>query len=54
MVISQGVSNFFGYGETMIEVRMDVLLESRVPQIMRFGDKVTLGANVFNSTDKEI
>ncbi len=54
MVLSQSKNNFFGYSEEMIEVRKDVIVEDRTPLILREHDEVTLGANVFNTTDKEI
>lgn len=54
MVLGQSKDNFFGYAEEMIEVRKDVIVEDRTPLILREGDTITLGANVFNTTDKEI
>jgi len=54
MVLSQSKDNFFGYSEEMIEVRKDVIVEDRTPLILRQYDEITLGANVFNTTGKEI
>ncbi len=54
MVLSNSKDNFFGYAESMIEVRKDVIVEDRTPLIIRYGDEIILGANVFNTTDKEI
>jgi len=54
MVLGQSKDNFFGYSEEMIEVRKDVIVEDRTPLILREGDTITLGANVFNTTDTEI
>lgn len=54
MVISQWADNFFGYSEEYIEVRKEVMVEDKTPLILRHGDTIELGANVFNTTDSEI
>ncbi len=54
MALSHSKDNFFGYSETSLEVRKDVIVEDRTPLILREADEVVLGANIFNMTDKEI
>ena len=54
MAIAASKDNFFGYSENTLEVRKEVLVEERTPLILREGDEITLGANIFNMTDKEI
>jgi len=54
MVISNSKDNFFGYNEDFIEVRKDVIVEDRTPLILREGDTIELGANIFNTTDEPI
>lgn len=54
MVVSQSKNNTFWYAESFIEVRKDVFLEPRVPKMLRNGDRVQIGANVFNTTKKEL
>ena len=54
MVLANSKDNFFGYAEEMIEVRKDVIVEQRMPLILRESDEIRLGANIFNTTDAEI
>jgi len=54
MVIGNSKDNFFGYSEEYIEVRKDVLVEPKVPLIMRWWDEIEISTNIFNNTDKEI
>lgn len=42
MALSQSKNNLFGYAETFLEVRKEVLLEPRIPLMLRAGDKVEL------------
>lgn len=54
MAVSNSKNNNFGYSENNIEVRKEVVLEDKTPQILRDGDKSIISANLFNNTDKTI
>ncbi|MDD2871769.1 MAG: alpha-2-macroglobulin family protein, partial [Candidatus Gracilibacteria bacterium] len=54
MVVSNSLDNLFGYSESFLEVRKNVIIEDKTPLILRDGDISSIGANVFNNTDKEI
>lgn len=54
MVVSQSKDNFFGFGEQVIEVRKDVLVEDKTPLVLRVWDAIELGANVMNTTEDKI
>ncbi|PID86289.1 hypothetical protein CSB08_01355 [Candidatus Gracilibacteria bacterium] len=54
IAVSNSINNFFGVSEEFIEVRKNVIIEDKTPIILRDGDKLKVGANIFNNTDKEI
>ncbi|MDD3794035.1 MAG: alpha-2-macroglobulin family protein [Candidatus Gracilibacteria bacterium] len=54
MAVSNSKTNNFGYSENNIEVRKEVVLEDKTPQILRDGDQSIISANLFNNTDKDI
>ncbi|MCP4523612.1 MAG: hypothetical protein GY828_05350, partial [Candidatus Gracilibacteria bacterium] len=53
MVVSNSKNNYFGYQHEFIEVRKNILIEDKTPFIMRGGDSMTLGANIFNLSDEK-
>ena len=54
MVLSNSKDNLFGYSEQFIEVKKNVIVEDRTPLILRDWDISSIGANIFNNTNKEI
>ena len=54
IVISNSKDNFFWVAQNNIQVRKNVVVEPKVPQILRYKDKVKLWINIFNNTDKKI
>ncbi|MDD3144972.1 MAG: MG2 domain-containing protein [Candidatus Gracilibacteria bacterium] len=54
MVISNSKTNFFGYDEKFIEVRKNVTIEDKTPQILRDNDNSTVSANLFNNSKEDI
>lgn len=54
MVVSNSEDNVFGSGETLFSVQKPVTLEDKTPLILRNGDEITIGANVFNQTGKDM
>lgn len=53
MAVTNARDNTFGTGESTFEVKKPVTLEDKTPLILRDGDTITLGANVFNQTGKD-
>jgi uncharacterized protein YfaS (alpha-2-macroglobulin family) len=53
MAITNGSDNTFGAGETTLTVKKPVIVEDKTPLILREGDTVTIGANVFNQSGKD-
>ncbi len=54
MVVTNSKDNYFGYWEDFIEVRKNVIIEDKMPFILRDGDSVKLWVNVFNTTKKDM
>lgn len=54
MIVSNSVKNFFGMGESFIEVRKNVVVEDRTPFVLRNWDISEIWANVFNNTNNSI
>jgi len=54
MVVSNSKDNLFGYSESFIEVRKNVIVEDKTPLILRDWDVSVIWANIFNNTQKEI
>lgn len=50
MVVSNSKKNYFWYAQELFEVRKNILIEEKMPLIMRTKDEITIGANVFNMT----
>ena len=54
MVLSNSTDNTFGAGQTLFSVQKPVTIEDKTPLILHDGDRVTLGANVFNQTGRDM
>ncbi|MDP2090984.1 MAG: alpha-2-macroglobulin family protein [Candidatus Gracilibacteria bacterium] len=54
MVVSNSKDNMFGYADSQLEVRKNVIIEDKTPLILIDGDISSIGANIFNNTDKDI
>ncbi|MDD3646175.1 MAG: MG2 domain-containing protein [Candidatus Gracilibacteria bacterium] len=54
IVVSNSKDNFFGVSEEFIEVRKSIVVEPRTSIILRDNDSLTVGANVFNNTEKSM
>lgn len=54
IVVSNSKNNLFWESEKFIEVRKDVLVEPKVPSIIRIWDNLNIWANIFNNTNKSI
>jgi uncharacterized protein YfaS (alpha-2-macroglobulin family) len=54
IVISNSKNNIFGVAQDNILVRKSVIVEPKVPQILRYGDKLKIWVNIFNNTNKKI
>ncbi len=54
MVVSNSKDNLFGYSENFIEVRKNIIIEDKTPLILRDWDISSIGATIFNNTNKEI
>ncbi|MCP4524034.1 MAG: hypothetical protein GY828_07500, partial [Candidatus Gracilibacteria bacterium] len=53
MVLSNSKNNYFGYAQEFIEVRKSILIEDKTPLIMRTGDTMSVGANIFNLSEEK-
>lgn len=54
MAIANGVDNTFGAGEKTFEVKKNVIIEDKTPLILRDGDTLKIGGNVFNLTGEDM
>jgi len=53
IVIGHSKNNFFGATEQTIQVRQEVIVEEAFPLIVRKGDDMRVGANVFNNSSED-
>lgn len=54
IVISNAMDNIFGAWESFFSVKKPVTIEDKTPLILRYADRITLWANVFNQTGKDM
>jgi len=54
IILGNSKESHFGGQEDNIAVRQDILIEENLPMIFRHGDKMKLGATIFNYQEKEV
>ena len=54
IAISNSKNNFFWSSQEFINVRKNVIVEAKVPMIVRDNDLVEVSSNIFNTTKKDI
>ena len=54
IAIANGTDNTFGAGEKTFEVKKNVIIEDKTPMILRDGDTLKIGGNVFNLTGEDM
>ena len=54
IVVSNSKSNIFWVAQGNISVRKNVVVEPKVPHILRYGDSLKMWVNIFNNTENKV